>query len=110
VRRLVLALRRAVLAAAPEAAEAIKFHVLCYYRPGAWFGSIGGNICMIEARRGRVFLSFIHGAPLRDPHGLLVGKGKSKRFVPIPDARAAADIRIAALVRAAADPRPYEDH
>ena len=111
MRRVVLALRRAVLRAAPEAAEAIKFRCLCYYREEAWFGSIGGNVCMIEVRsgkRGGVWLSFIHGASLPDPDGLLQGKAKAKRFVPIASVEAAGDRRVAALLRAAAELRPWE--
>lgn len=106
VRKLVLALRRTVLRAAPTAAEAVKFRALCYYHPDAWFGSIGGHICVIEARAGRVTLSFIHGAALPDPKGLLRGNGKSKRHVPIGDPRTAADPAIAALIRASARLRP----
>lgn len=108
VRKLVLSLRRTVLRAAPTATEAVKFRALCYYHPDAWFGSIGGHICFIEARAGRVSLSFIHGAALPDPEELLQGKGKAKRHVPIGDARAAADPAIAALIRASARLRPWD--
>lgn len=100
-RRLVRALRRAVHSAAPSATEAIKFHCLCYYDPAAWFGAIGGNICMIEAKRGRVLLSFIQGAALDDPHGWLRGRAKFKRFVPIASEKQAADPRLRKLIRAA---------
>ncbi|MCC6677765.1 MAG: DUF1801 domain-containing protein [Phycisphaerales bacterium] len=107
-RRLVGALRRAVLRAAPSAAEAIKFRALCYYHADAWFGSIGGNICFIEVRRGRVSLSFIHGAALPDPDRLLRGKAKMKRFIPVVDLQSAADPRIAAIIHAAAELRPWD--
>jgi hypothetical protein len=107
VRRLALRLRRMILTSVPRAAEAIRFNALCYYHDGAAFGAIGGNICMIEVRRmkheSRMLLSFIQGASVQDPHGLLRGKGKAKRFVPIPSLAAADDPRIGALVRAAAD-------
>ena len=102
VRRTVLAMRRAVLAAAPGAAEAIKFHVLAYYHDGAFFKSIGGNICMIEIKKNKVILSFIRGSDLPDPAGLLYGSGKHKRFVDIPDAAFTTRPEIAALIRAAA--------
>jgi hypothetical protein len=111
IRRVALALRATVLKAAPAAAEAIKFRVLCYYHDDAFFKSIGGNICMIELRSGRkpgVMLSFIHGALLADPDRLLQGRAKFKRSLPIPDAKAAADPRIAALIRAAAKLRPWD--
>ncbi len=117
--RTVRALRAVVLHTAPEVAEAIRFGVLCYYRADAFFKSIGGNVCMIEikdvppARRRtepaatrQVRLAFIHGASLPDPHGLLRGTAKAKRFVPIPDAAAASRPEVAALLRAARDLRP----
>jgi hypothetical protein len=107
VRRLALRLRRMILSRVPRAAEAIRFNSLCYYHDGVPFGAIGGNICMIEVRptrqQPRVLLSFIQGASVKDPHGLLRGKGKAKRFVPIPSLVAADDPRIDALVRAAAE-------
>lgn len=102
VRRTVLALRKAILAAAPQAAEGIKFHVLAYYHDDAFFKSIGGNICMIEVKNGKVILSFIRGAGLPDPAGLMYGSGKLKRFVDVPDVSFAAGDEVAALIRAAA--------
>lgn len=106
--RLVRALRRAVLKAAPEASEAIKFRVLCYFHADAYFGSIGGNICMIEVRKGKVVLTFIHGAHLPDPDALLTGKQKFKRLLSIPDATFAKGPAVARLVRAAAELRPWD--
>ena len=107
-RRIVEALRATVLAAAPKAAEAFKFRVICYFHDDAYFGSIGGNICMIEVKRGEVFLSFIHGSLLPDPRGLLLGKGKFKRFVRVPDEETAKSGAIKDLVRAAAKLRPWD--
>ena len=110
-RRLVRLLRRNILKAVPAAAEAVKFHALCYYHADAFFGAIGGNICMIELPRkpgAPVMLSFIHGAHLADPHGLLGGRGKSKRFIPIETVDAASDRRIIALVRSAAKLQPWD--
>ena len=69
-RRTVTALRKVILSAAPTCSEAIKFRVLCYYHDDAYLKSIGGNICMIEAKGGKVVLSFIRGATLPDPKGL----------------------------------------
>jgi hypothetical protein len=99
----VLALRRLIRRCAPGAAEAIRFHSLCYFQPSQPFGAIGGNICMIEASRRGVRLSFIQGALLPDPGAILQGAAKAKRFVPI---RSAADVRrseLRDLIRAAAD-------
>jgi hypothetical protein len=107
-RRLVRALRRSVLSAAPGAAEAFRFHALCYFHPRAFFGAIGGHICFIELRGGRVLLSFIHGAALPDPKRLLFGRGKSKRFVHIPDEATASSAAVRSLVRAAAALHPWD--
>ena len=104
-----MGLRRIVLTTVPHAAEAVKFGCLCYYRAGAPFGAIGGNICMIEVRHGKVMLSFIHGASLpesRSAKVLLQGRGKAKRFIPIATIDSAADTRVAELLRAAAKLRP----
>ena len=100
--RVALALRRMVLKAAPRASEAMKFRCPCYFRAGAFLGAIGGNICVIEVKRGKVLLSFIMGVGIADPHGLLRGKGKAKRFVPVASVEEASQPRLAALVRAAA--------
>lgn len=91
-----------ILRAAPRAAEGMKFRCPCYWHAGAFFGSIGGNICVIEVKRGKVVLSFIRGAGLPDPAGLLRGKAKAKRFVPVPSVDAARDVKLARLVRASA--------
>jgi len=101
-RRVLRALRRIVLETVPRAVESVRFGALCYYYSGKPYGAIGGNICMIEVRRGRVVLSFIQGASLHDPNALLRGKGKAKRFVPIETVAAARDPRIIVLIREAA--------
>ncbi len=109
-------MRSAILKIAPDAAEAVRFGVLCYYHADAWFGAIGGNICMIEVKsrlkrdgggRGAV-LSFIHGALLPDPKGILRGKGKTKRFVLIPDVSTATSPPVKSLIRAANDLGPWD--
>lgn len=107
-RRIVESLRATVLAAAPKAAEAFKFRVFCYFHDDAYFGAIGGNICMIEIKEGGVLLSFIHGSLLPDPRGLLLGKGKFKRFARVPDEATAKSRAIKGLVRAAATLRPWD--
>ena len=107
-RKLALQLRALVLQTVPQAAESVKFGSLAYSRPGEPFGCIGGNICMIEVKDGDVFLSFIHGSLLSDPHALLAGTGKFKRFVRVPDQHAAAGAPIKNLVRAAAKLRPWD--
>jgi hypothetical protein len=101
-RGIVLKLRRVVRHCAPGAAEATRFHSLCYFRPSRPFGAIGGNICMIEADGRGVRLSFIHGASLPDPCTLLRGKAKAKRFVPIRSAGDSRREEVRDLIRAAA--------
>lgn len=106
---LILELRELVQEAAPEAHEAIKFNSLCYYKPNQPYGVIGGNVCGIGVRGDCVCLSFIHGAFLPDPDGLLQGTAKAKRQIEI---RSSADIRRPAftrLIRAAVAYTPTED-
>lgn len=103
---LAIELRDFVLEVAPEAAEKVAFHALCYYKPDQPYGVIGGNICLIGARDDCLQLGFIHGAFLPDPEQLLVGKGKSSRHVVI---RGPSDIRRAPLrklIRAAVAYQP----
>ncbi|MBK8268261.1 MAG: DUF1801 domain-containing protein [Planctomycetes bacterium] len=97
---LVIAVRGVVLKAAPVAAEAIKFHSLCYFKAGSPYGAIGGNICTIDGRSGVVMLGFIQGATLPDPKKLLKGDRKAARHVEIRSARQARDKAIRALIRA----------
>ena len=106
-RRLVLALRRAVLKAVPGAREAVKFRVLCYFHSDAYFKSIGGNICMIEVKKGRVVLSFIRGSLVEDPDGLMSGTGKFKRFVAIGSEAEALSPKVAGLIKRAALVEPW---
>lgn len=81
--KLILELRDFVRRVVPEVTEAIKFHSLCYFKPDMPYGSIGGNVCGIGEHKGTVYLSFIHGAALPDPNGLLQGDGKAMRKIPI---------------------------
>jgi len=74
---LILELRDFIREVAPDVTEAVKFHSLCYFKPGMPYGSIGGNACGIGKHKGTVYLSFIHGASLPDPDGLLQGDGKA---------------------------------
>ncbi len=97
----VLALRRAVRAAAPGATESVLWGGLSYHRPNVG-GRVKGAVCQIVAKQGKVRLEFIHGVRLADPHRLLRGKRVSKRFVPIECLADAERPEMAALIRAAA--------
>lgn len=106
--RTVTALRAMVLKVAPHATEAVKFHCLAYFNANAYFGAIGGNICFIETKRGTVSVSFVSGSMLPDPKGMLRGKGKYKRFVPVASEAGAKNPGLRALVRAAARITPSD--
>ena len=106
---MVLALRELVRDVAPDAVEDIKFNTLCYYKPGHPFGSIGGNICMISWKGDRALLSFIHGAQLPDPHHLLQGRAKAKRFVELRGLMDVPRTALEDLIRAALEYNPLAD-
>jgi hypothetical protein len=72
-----LAARDLALDVAPALDGTIAFHALCYYRGGVPYGVIGGTVCLIAEKRGKLHLSFLHGAFLDDPAGLLTGSAKS---------------------------------
>jgi hypothetical protein len=97
----ILELRDFVLRTTPAVDEAIRFHALCYFKPGLRYGAIGGNVCMIAPKQACIRLDFIHGAFLPDPAGLLQGSAKSKRYVEIHSARDIQRGPIQALLRAA---------
>ncbi len=99
-RRLVVAARKAIAAAVPEAVER--------FRPG--WGLIGYNapayFAFIHAEPGRVRIGFEWGVALPDPAGMLEGDGRQVRHVTL---RSPADLRRAEfleLLRAAATARP----
>jgi hypothetical protein len=77
-----MGLRDLVVAAAPRAEERILWRGLSYNDPSRG-GPVKGRLCQIEFHPGHVRLSFIHGAYLPDPEGLLEGDRKAKRFVKL---------------------------
>lgn len=96
-REIVAALRNVILDAAPGVTEGIRYRALNYFLSGVPFGCIGGNVCLIDVRRGGVELGFVHGVTLPDRARLLRGAGKNKRDVPITslkDARSPAIRRL----------------
>lgn len=101
LRDLALEARERVLEIGPALSETVAFGALCYFKPDAPYGVIGGNVCLVEARGDHVELAFLHGAALPDPTGLLHGTGKAKRRL---DVRTPDDLRrpaVADLIRAA---------
>jgi hypothetical protein len=66
-------------------------------------GRVKGAVCLINLTHDAVRLDFIHGIHLADPHQLLRGNLRSKRFIPIGSVAEADRPEIAALIREAAE-------
>jgi len=80
-----LELRNIIGKIAPNAVEEIRRQGLVYY-DAARGGPVSAGICQILIEDGSLRLSFIHGAFLPDPSGLLVDQGGrlAKRDLPLP--------------------------
>jgi hypothetical protein len=94
IKGLFIAVRRRVLAAAPDADELVYDAynaVSCAY---TYSGRLEEAFCHVAAYRGWVNLGFNRGADLRDPARILVGTGARIRHVRIA---APADLRAPAL-------------
>ena len=81
LQEIVLELRNIIFSVAPDAAEVVPWGDLSCFHEGRG-GLISAGICQIEIRN-HVRLAFIHGAFLPDPHELLRGTQKVKRFIEI---------------------------
>ena len=77
-----MGLRDLVVSLVPYAAERILWRGLSYHDPRRG-GPVKGSLCQIEFHGDHIRLSFIHGAFLPDPDGLLEGDRKAKRFVKL---------------------------
>jgi hypothetical protein len=77
---IVFELRNLVAEIVPQATEKILWGGLSYYNTTRG-GAVKGGICQIEIHADHVRLSFLHGAFLPDPQGLLQGKRLAKRYV-----------------------------
>jgi hypothetical protein len=99
-----LELRNIVLAAAPQATERILADGLGYHNAERG-GPVKAGICLISIHEDHVRLSFIHGAFLPDPQGLLQSEEgrKAKRYLTIESYVRAPWEAIEELVRAHAD-------
>ena len=106
LKEIVFELRNLIAKIAPHATEKIQWKGLSYY-DAARGGVVRGGICQIEVHAEHVRLSFIHGAFLNDPHGLLVGDRLSKRYIRLESYQAAPWDRLEELIRAAADFDPH---
>ena len=79
---IVLELRNIIASVAPDAVEVIRWGGISYFHEGRG-GIVSAGICQIGIHEDYVRLDFIHGAFLPDPHHLLHGTQKAKRFVRI---------------------------
>jgi hypothetical protein len=86
-RKLIAALEQLVGQAAPQLTTSVKWSQGC-------FVDDAGPRAYIHAEDDHVQLGFYNGSSLKDPRGLLEGKGKYVRFVKI---RTTADIDGAAM-------------
>jgi len=98
---IVMHLRALVLKGAPEAVESIHWRALSYHDPERG-GHVKGAICQITVLDDHVRLSFIHGAVLPDPAGLMKGDRKMKRYIALRSVAEVPERPLAALIRAAA--------
>ena len=77
---IVFELRNIIASVAPDAAEAIRWGGLSYFHEGRG-GIVSAGICQIGIHEDYIRLDFIHGIFLSDPHHLLQGNQKVKRYV-----------------------------
>lgn len=82
LQEIVLELRNVIASVASDAVEVVRWGGLSYFHAGRG-GIVSAGICQIGIHENYVRLDFIHGAFLSDPHHLLEGTQKAKRFVKI---------------------------
>ncbi|CAG0952736.1 hypothetical protein ANAEL_00158 [Anaerolineales bacterium] len=82
LQEIVLELRNIIFSVAPDTVEVIRWGELSYFHEGRG-GIVSAGICQIGIEKDHVRLAFIHGAFLPDPHSLLLGTQKAKRYVEI---------------------------
>jgi hypothetical protein len=63
-------------------------------------------VVSLAAAANGVMLSFLQGASLPDPDGVLLGAGKQNRFVRLPSAATLSEPAVEALLRAAVSQSP----
>ena len=92
------ALRRFVKRVEPKLNEAVK------WGNGCWIGS-NGPVAYVYSATGYVQFGFFHGSSLKDPRGLLEGKGKFVRHTKVRDASEIDGPAFAALLKQASGRR-----
>src|SRR5512138_2827214 len=79
LQEIIFELRNLVVEVAPDAVEVIRWGGLSYFHEGRG-GIVSASICQIAIFEDHIGLGFIHGIHLSDPHHLLEGSQKSKRY------------------------------
>lgn len=108
---IVLELRNLIASIAPGVTEVLLWGGLTYYAAERG-GPVSAGVCQIGFEKDHIRLAFIHGAFLPDPHRLLEGSRKAKRFVRLTSYEDAPWEDLQELIRASAnfDPRhPGDD-
>lgn len=97
---IVFELRNLIAEIVPYATEKILWGGLSYFDADRG-GVVKGGICQVEIHAEHVRLSFIHGAFLPDPQGLLQGERLYKRYVRLDSYESAPWEALGELIRAA---------
>lgn len=93
-RAIIRSLRRFVKRIAPKLGEAVK------WGNGCWVGS-DGPVAYVYSDAEYVQFGFFNGSSLKDPKGLLQGKGQYVRHIEVRDRSAIDERAFAALLRQA---------
>ena len=93
-RSIIRRLRSFVKRVAPRLDEAVK------WGNGCWVGS-EGPVAYVYSDTGYVQFGFFHGSSLKDPKGLLQGKGRYVRHIQVRHTSAIDQRAFAALLRQA---------
>ena len=91
-------MRRFVKRIEPGLSEAVK------WGNGCWVGG-NGPVAYVYSDTGYVQFGFFSGSSLKDPKGLLQGKGKYVRHIKVRDRSAIDERAFSALLRQAAGSR-----
>ena len=95
---IIRALRQFVQHIEPGLSEAVK------WGNGCWVGR-NGPVAYVYSDTGYVQFGFFNGSSLKDPKGLLEGKGKYVRHIKVRDRSAIDERAFSALLRQAAGSR-----
>jgi hypothetical protein len=95
---IIRALRQFVKRIEPGLSEAVK------WGNGCWVGG-NGPVAYVYSDTGYVQFGFFSGSSLKDPKGLLQGKGKYVRHIKVRDRSAIDERAFSALLRQAAGSR-----